>query len=224
MKTKNRYQLIILLLLLPLMAWSQTVRNNELTFQVGGIANPADASFDDFVQAMCRKNDFDPAYLYQHVLQGKHHVTVSGSYHHRFGQHLWGGITGSYASALHHYDHTEITPTWPAIIIPDVKHVAKAHINSHLFFVAPSARYEWHASRKGTVHLYSGAALGVACQRLTYKPERENSGEAYDETHWKLAYQFTPVGIEYAPNAFVAFLELGYGYQGMVNAGVRIAF
>ena len=83
----------------------------------------------------------------------------------------------------------------------------------------PSVKYSWIA--KNHFRLYTKAALGIQ----HYKLDAISRGNSYPETHennCKVAYQFSPVGIEVGGERMRGFLELGYGKQGIYNIGMLL--
>ena len=86
-------------------------------------------------------------------------------------------------------------------------------------YLMPSVKYSWIA--KNHFRLYTKAALGIQ----HYKLDAISRGNSYPETHennCKVAYQFSPVGIEVGGERMRGFLELGYGKQGMYNIGMLL--
>lgn len=91
------------------------------------------------------------------------------------------------------------------------------HTNSQ--FLMPSVKYSWIASNH--FRLYTKAALGIQ----HYKLDAIGKSNSYPETHennCKVAYQFSPVGIEVGGERMRGFLELGYGKQGLYNIGILV--
>lgn len=85
----------------------------------------------------------------------------------------------------------------------------------------PTARAYWF--RTGMFGMYSRLAAGVSLSMYEdYKDgsttEIENKSEAL------FAFHVAPVSFEVGSDKFSGFLELGYGYQGLVNAGVKFGF
>jgi hypothetical protein len=86
-------------------------------------------------------------------------------------------------------------------------------------YLMPAVKYSWIP--RNHFCLYSKVALGImhykqdiTCDELA-SPQRHENG-------FRLAYQFSPVGCEFGGERIRGFIELGYGKQGMYNAGVLL--
>lgn len=78
----------------------------------------------------------------------------------------------------------------------------------------PTMRVNW--VRSSTLYFYSRLALGVTLGN------REAAHSSY--TGGAFAWQVSPVGFEYSPTACGIFVEAGYGFSGIVMAGIRFRF
>lgn len=117
-------------------------------------------------------------------------LTVGYTYH--LGDRVTVGITGSYTQAtLHVNDSGEIFSR-----------------NKYYTFMPQSTLF---LGRKDKVEAYVGLAFGA-----TYYI---HSSDSYQEQSPQLSYQVTPIGVRTAGRTG-AFLELGYGYKGIVNVGL----
>ncbi len=83
--------------------------------------------------------------------------------------------------------------------------------------IMPTARYRW--SHKGKLGMYSRVAAGVTIN--SYEDHSVN-GEAEKKTDTVLGWQVSPLGIEYGNKKVSGFFEVGWGYQGLAIAGVRL--
>jgi hypothetical protein len=75
--------------------------------------------------------------------------------------------------------------------------------------------YTWY--RKGWTNLYSGAALGLSA--VTEEHEEED----LDETEYYFAFHVNAIGARLG-NRVAGFVELGFGYSGILSAGITAAF
>lgn len=85
------------------------------------------------------------------------------------------------------------------------------------FTLMPTARAYWFRGK--SFGMYSRVALGVSMNIYEVPSVGKERTQIHSDTH--LAYHAAPVAIEVGSNKFAGFLELGYGYQGIVNAGVK---
>ena len=84
-------------------------------------------------------------------------------------------------------------------------------------YLMPAFKYSWIPQKHFC--LYSKAAIGimhykqdVTCDKMPFLERHENG--------IRLAYQFSPVGCEFGGERIRGFFELGYGKQGIYNAGI----
>lgn len=81
------------------------------------------------------------------------------------------------------------------------------------FSIMPAVKYNW--LNRDHFSMYSKLALGVLIGI--------DSGDHNDKTKAALAWQASAVGAEYG-SAFRGFVELGFGEQGILIAGLRYKF
>lgn len=90
----------------------------------------------------------------------------------------------------------------------------------HFISVMPTGRLHWF--RGSIIGMYSRIGAGVSC--VFYKDSKENSTEEKNYCDTFFAFQVSPVCLEIGSKNIGAFVELGYGFQGVVNAGIKIGF
>lgn len=87
--------------------------------------------------------------------------------------------------------------------------------------VMPAVRANWF--RKTHFGMYTRIAVGgvVGFSKTTHN---EGTANAKDDssTETNIAFQASPIGMEFGSNKCSGFLELGFGMQGMLMAGVRL--
>lgn len=87
--------------------------------------------------------------------------------------------------------------------------------------VMPAIRANWF--RKAHFGMYTRIAVGGV---MGFSKTTHNAGtpDAKEEsnTYTNIAFQASPIGMEFGSNKFSGFLELGFGMQGMLMAGVRL--
>lgn len=88
--------------------------------------------------------------------------------------------------------------------------------------VMPTVRAYWFRTKY--FGMYSRLAAGLALNMYdTYAGKgtsstKENKCDAY------MAFHAAPVSVELGTSKFSGFMEIGYGYQGIVNLGVKVGF
>ena len=94
-------------------------------------------------------------------------------------------------------------------------------VRSHLLM--PSVKHLWWEDTKAAI--YTKAALGLQYRRLFYNfYDEEPEVSLPEDKSWKLAYQFSAVGVEFGSSWLRAYFELGYGNEGVVLLGLRTRF
>lgn len=93
---------------------------------------------------------------------------------------------------------------------------SKKHSENY-FTVMPTVRAYWF--RGNSVGMYSRVAVGASLN--VYNVPSASSKTEQTHTDIQLAYHAAPVAVEVGNNKVSGFLELGFGYQGIVNVGVK---
>ena len=87
-------------------------------------------------------------------------------------------------------------------------------LKRHIFSILPYAQVYWF---KRKVSMYSRTAFGIHCNIENYE-RHKNDKEINTYKHF--ACHISPVGIEFGLHGIKAYIETGYGYQGMIQAGL----
>lgn len=102
------------------------------------------------------------------------------------------------------------------------------------FTMAPSVRYTWYETR--TCRLFSRVSLGVMYHHLQFDIEEWKLGhtnqphgtivreESMEKTKWRMAYQFSPIGVSVGAGPLRFAVEIGYGCLGVCNIGLGFCF
>lgn len=117
---------------------------------------------------------------------------------HRFAPALWIGLNYTYSSADsdHAWDGRYGKVVWHGVMV--------------------NVRYEWY--QRAGLKLYSHVGIGALVEYYcpSWKP---------DYNHTNMAFQLSPVGVEYDVIPAVGlFAEAGYGCQGVAKVGIRVGF
>lgn len=97
-------------------------------------------------------------------------------------------------------------------------HGSEGRMFHHMGYIMASVRFPYF--HRPLVQLYSGIAAGVAVDN--YSMDHKPIGTT--DTKATPAYQLTALGLHVGNNRIYGLIELGYGHQGFVNAGIGIAF
>ena len=104
------------------------------------------------------------------------------------------------------------------------------------FSLAPSVRYTWYETRN--CRLFSRVSLGMMRHHLKFDIEEMKYGnitkrlgvgstireDSFEKTKWRMAYQFSPIGINVGTGPLRFFAEIGYGCLGVCNVGLGFCF
>lgn len=93
------------------------------------------------------------------------------------------------------------------------------HSSVNINVIMPEFKSDWY--QNGIFTIYSRAAVGVTIAKVTdeYKSLTKNN----TTTVAKFAFQASPIGFEIG-KAFAFYVEAGFGYQGIILAGLRYNF
>ena len=132
-----------------------------------------------------------------------------------------GGIFITYKNIAHKFNWG-ITAGYDAILSSDVKDkdtlVGKAYSNR--ITIAFEAEYRY--INKEFFQMYSGLGVGYSFRKDTYKPNLgEDQEKTYNMDHFN--FQLTAAGVRFG-KSFGGFMELGFGYKGILNFGLSYQF
>ncbi len=142
-------------------------------------------------------------------------VNSSGIYHlgYRYtgaGRHSFGILLVGERQNVRKTGGTQDPEAWK-------KYIARKDI---YLAVLPDYRYSWGLRPGG--RWYSGAAAGISRhQRKEMHNDFSLEKEEYSKTIF--AYQVTALGMEFGKK-LGGYIELGYGYKGVLSAGVKYGF
>ena len=91
--------------------------------------------------------------------------------------------------------------------------------NIDIHVIMPEFKCDWF--KRGIITLYSRGSAGISIARI--EDNFPATMEKSTNTEVDFAYQISPIGIEIG-NAFAFYAEVGYGYNGIVEAGFRYSF
>lgn len=128
--------------------------------------------------------------------------SVSAQYMHNFNKRVGVGLAATY----------EGLKSQKPIITDE-------YLSSSYVSIMPTARLFWF--RKSMFGMYSRVAAGVTINNFDYLNEQDGKSSKESKTEVGFAFQASPIGIELGTNKVCGFLEGGFGFQGMVIAGVR---
>ena len=169
-------------------------------------------------------------------LTGESYIVGKLEYHYRFDKKwdfgammAWGVSNESYdelySSRNYYYDNEQKRLR---SIIGD------GYERCTFFSFAPSVRYTWYETR--TYRLFSRVSLGVMRHHLQFDIEEWKLGhtnqphgtivreESMEKTKWRMAYQFSPIGVSVGAGPLRFAVEIGYGCLGVCNIGLGFCF
>ena len=104
-----------------------------------------------------------------------------------------------------------------------IKDVVKSHdtivvgnINKHFYTLAPYAANYYIKKKK--IRVYSGIMLGYTFGKDNYK---SNDGAEENGNYGRIAYQLNAIGVRFGTKVG-GYVEIGYGYKGMLNFGLSV--
>lgn len=89
--------------------------------------------------------------------------------------------------------------------------------NIKRYFAMPTISYSYY--KRNAIELYGAASAGAI-----YQTTKKDVKDAKTKNETLFAYQVTPIGLRIGSETIGAFVELGYGQKGIVNAGLSFKF
>lgn len=86
------------------------------------------------------------------------------------------------------------------------------------FMVIPTVDFSYW--RNDWINLYGSAGAGLMATRRVEK----NNSDAKPLNTRELAYQMNPIGVRIGNKTIGGFIEAGYGYKGLITAGISLNF
>ena len=225
---KFNYMMVALMAMMFVVSNSAMAQNDtksEISFSVGGYTpnqtTLAEGFGEGFGKAMASMMTFglydasktskdektSPAYTVQYLYRVSPNLKIGGA------------VT---------YQHTSYTLSVKNKDTGAYDDVAKNRNN--YFTVMPTVKASWFD--KKNISLYSKVAAGVC---IAFKDSKVKSGvsdedaktllkEVETKKGTRFGYQVSPIGCEFGSKNIRAFVELGYGFQGLGLAGLSIQF
>ncbi len=143
----------------------------------------------------------DDRYIRDHI-KGYGGIFLSYKHLTKGGRFLWGLTMGA--------DRTASTVFWMSQEVGEMTRT----------YYSMAAQIEYRYINNGLIQMYSGIGLGYSLVQEKLEPK---SSEMTSSTtsFGTLAYQLNAVGVRIGKQ-YGGFLELGYGYKGIVNIGFSI--
>lgn len=101
-----------------------------------------------------------------------------------------------------------------------VNRVRDGRTHNNFISIMPAVKFAWFSYPN--VSMYTKLAVG-----LCVEASREKGGEPSTDAGATVAYQLSPVGIDFGGRHLKGFVELGcyiYGFQGAISGGLRYSF
>ncbi len=95
----------------------------------------------------------------------------------------------------------------------------EGELKRNFITVAAEGHYRYQNLKK--IQLYSGIGIGYSIGSETLQPPTDSGKLSASGSINRLAYQLNVIGIRMGSN-IAGFIELGYGYKGIINAGLSI--
>ena len=95
---------------------------------------------------------------------------------------------------------------------------AQAKINARAFHLMPTVRYTWFYN--SALSLYSKGSIGVYYRYMGFDYSEHGQTIHAPQEDILLAYQVTPLGIDFSDGPVRYFMELGYGAAGIFKIGI----
>ncbi len=165
---------------------------------------------------MASSRHFEVAGVWKEALDGAGSTTANSSGVYHLGYRYEGAGRQSFGILLTG-ERQEVTKTGAAL--PELTDKYKAWNDSYLA-VLLDYRYNWGLRPRSK--WYSGVAPGISWQRRK-ETHNDFSLEKEEFERARFAYQVTAVGFSFG-RKIGGYAELGYGYKGILSAGLKYGF
>lgn len=88
-------------------------------------------------------------------------------------------------------------------------------------FISFAIEWDYRYFNRNAIQIYSGLGLGYTYGTEKLTPPAESASAASTGDISGLAYQFNAIGVRLGKK-YAFFLELGYGYKGIINLGFSV--
>lgn len=224
-------RLLVAVMLMPgaVMSWAQDFYRHEISYGFG-FGDVGELKWEQYNEKVV------PANYEQSFFCGVHiDNTVYWEYNYNINERLAVGASFGCGYFSENYDRCDIAFS-DETSFPKVSEQMTTEGNCA--YAMATIRYKWYRSARNKFRLYSQAALGYAetefssdfWQDRYYDVGEDRYASIHDylggssESHHLLAYQFTPIAIETGKSHWHWYCELGYGYKGVLNMGIRYSF
>lgn len=220
----------MLMLLCAVASWGQEFQRHEISYGFG-YGGGSESQWDRY-----NRRSVPDGYKDGFICGVDLDASVYWEYNYNINGRLAVGAIFGTRSFHADYDNDALPPLFLQTKFPKISE--EMDTDGTETFAMASVRYKWYRSKRNKFRLYSQVALGYAqteysstfCQDRYYDVGEDRLARIHDcidystEKHNPLAYQFTPIAIETGKNNWHLFFELGTGYKGVMNMGIRYSF
>ena len=148
-------------------------------------------------------------------VQGNTTTTSTGAFHAGLNVKVWRLMVGVVGS----FEQVYVTNSYYATGAP-----AFVKVQHQYWSFMGRVQWNWWSMPEVGFHVYGGGALGFynVNSKLTQDENQLNEQVGNKSSGQGLAYQVSPLGVSFGKKIAV-YAELGYGFQGIINGGVRFS-
>lgn len=220
----------MLMLLCAVASWGQEFQRHEISYGFG-YGGGSESQWDRY-----NRRSVPVGYKDGFICGVDLDASVYWEYNYNINGRLAVGAIFGTRSFLADYDNDALPPLFLQTEFPKISE--EMDTDGTETFAMASVRYKWYRSKRNKFRLYSQVALGYTetefssdfWQDRYYDVGEDRYASIHDylggssESHHLLAYQFTPIAIETGKSHWHWYCELGYGYKGVLNMGIRYSF
>lgn len=205
---------------------------HEFNVTLGFGSNQADHSTQRFIDGIIQPRHMETESMCGDIF-GDSYMMGKVEYHYRLNRKWDIGAFAAWGRSSETYTNEGFLVA-EQIKIPNPVIITRGSERSRSFSFAPSVRYTWYERKY--CRLYSRAALGMMRNHFHFDlEERKGKGpyeplgeldhqESINNTKWRMAFQLSPVCINFGTDPVRFFFELGYGCLGVCNVGLGFCF
>lgn len=210
---------------------AQEMRHHEVGISIGCGPNDADTKVNDMLDILSDKyqmeEDFTQSGPFCMV-----HSTISIDYLYHLSRRWavgglfgWGYAGGNFNGNVPSWPSSPQAPNGP----DDFPIFREGHLISRSFYILPFARFSWYVTDNQVFRCYSKLAIGFMKQVNDFRPSADQNEQQIGDLKpiyridRRLTFQVAVGGIEFGNQRIRLYSEMGYGCQGILTVGAKLA-
>lgn len=149
-----------------------------------------------------------------------HNLCLSGYYNYHFNDRIGIGASVGMTTMPQHsltrynFTYNSLKQRWL------FGGTSNGQIHGRTLFFMPEARYTWFYNSGLSLYVRGGLGAYYIHHKFTYRDINDGRQHKQTQTDWRVAYQVSPIGIDFTNGPVRYFMEMGYGAEGILRCGI----